>query len=376
MDWALILSVANDQENMGHLEEGLLVEGRELQRQLLEKAAQTKADNTPRRCPRCGPPLTRVTHGHGRTVESRFGAVRLRRSRGWCRRCGEYCFPADVRLGLERSTASPGVQETAAMLVSKMSAPEASAVLQRLTGQKISPATLDREARRQGQKAQKKREQLDGQLDDWPGLQQVSQSAQADLPEQPFVLVIEWDAWNIRERDHWGQTQALQEAVWNLVGDRFKGAKELLNFYHAAEHLWTVANTVYAAGSPKAKKWVEPLIDQLKDGQSAEVIKSLEKVLRKLVDRPEDRKTLEVERNYFLTHQNRLDYRAMAEAGYPIGSGAMESTCRQYQCRLKRTGQFWTTVGDEALITLETMWRNHRWRLLYPHADSWDPQRN
>lgn len=450
MDWALTLSVSNDQENMGHLEEGLLVEGRELQRQLLEKAAQTKADNTPLHCPICGAPLTRVTHAHERTVESRFGAVRLRRSRGWCRKCGEYCFPADVRLGLDRSTASPGVQETAAMLVSKMPAPEASAVLQRLTGQKISPATLDREARRQGQKAQKKREQLDGQLEDWQGLQQASQSAQAGLPEQPFVMIIELDAWNIRERDHWGQTQALQKAgqkfsrwhwvygatcfrldqrgqsaggrplitergfvmtrggveelekqlwaeavrrgvlqaalvlviadgaawIWNLVGDRFKGAKELLDFYHAAQHLWTVANTVYGAGSPKAQKWVEPLIDQLKDGQSAEVIKSLEKVLRKVVDRPEDHKTLEVERNYFLTHQTRLDYRAMAQAGYPIGSGAMESTCRQYQCRLKRTGQFWTTVGDEALVTLETMWRNHRWRLLYPHADSWDPQRN
>jgi hypothetical protein len=450
MDWALMLSVSNDQENMGHLEEGLLVEGRELQRQLLEKAAQTKADNTPLRCPICGTPLSRVTHGHERTLESRFGAVRLRRSRGWCRKCREYSFAADVRLGLERSTASPGVQETAAMLVSKMPATEASAVLQRLTGQKISPATLDREARRQGQKAQKKREQLDGQLDDWQSLQQVSHSAQADLPEQPFVMVIELDAWNIRERDHWGQTQALQKAgqdfsrwhwvygatcfrldqrgqtaggrplitqrgfvmtrggleqlekqlwaeavrrgvlqaalvlviadgaawIWNLVGERFKGAKELLDFYHATEHLWTVANTVYGAGTPKAKKWVEPLIDQLKESQSAEVIKTLEKVLRKVVNRPEDRKTLEVERNYFLTHQARMDYRAMAEVGYPIGSGAMESTCRQYQCRLKRTGQFWTTVGDEALITLETMWRNHRWRLLYPHADSWDPQRN
>ena len=95
-----------------------------------------------------------------------------------------------------------------------------------------------------------------------------------------------------------------------------------------------------------------------------------------IVDRPEDHKTVEVERNYFLTHQSRLDYKAIAEAGYPIGSGAIESTCRQYQCRLKRTGQFWTTAGDEALITLETMWRNQRWRLLFPHANSWDPQRN
>ena len=450
MDWALSVSVTNSQENMGHLEEALMVEGRELQRQLLEKAVQAKADHTPLRCPICGGPLTRVTHDQERTVESRFGAVRLRRSRGWCRRCKEYCFPADFRLGLERSTASPGVQETAALLVSKMPAPEASAVLQRLTGQKMSPATLDREARRQGRKAQKKREKLDGQLEDWSTLKQVAQSARATLPEQPLVMIIELDAWNIRERDHWGQTQALKETgqevsrwhwvygatcfrldqrgqtagdrpviaergyvmtrggleelekqlwaeavrrgvleadlvlvvadgaawIWNLVGDRFKGAREVLDFYHAAEHLWTVANTVFGAGTAEAKQWVQPLITQLKAGKGAAVIQTLEQALQNLVDRPEDHNTVEVERNYFLKHQTRLDYQALAQAGYPIGSGAMESTCRQYQCRLKRTGQFWTTTGDEALMTLETMWRNQRWRLLFPHAHSWEPHRN
>jgi len=164
--------------------------------------------------------------------------------------------------------------------------------------------------------------------------------------------------------------------IWNLVGQRFKGAREVLDFYHAAEHLWTVAHTVFGSGTVAAKQWVQPLIGQLKEGKGAEVIQTLEQALQKIVDRPEDHKTVEVEQNYFLTHQSRLDYKAIAEAGYPIGSGAMESTCRQYQCRLKRTGQFWTTAGDEALITLETMWRNQRWRLLFPHANSWDPQRN
>ena len=55
-------------------------------------------------------------------------------------------------------------------------------------------------------------------------------------------------------------------------------------------------------------------------------------------------------------------------ASQPLGSGAIESTCRQYQCRFKRTGQFWTTVGDEALMCLETFWRNNRWQELFPHA--------
>src|SRR5437773_5916252 len=52
----------------------------------------------------------------------------------------------------------------------------------------------------------------------------------------------------------------------------------------------------------------------------------------------------------------------------PLGSGAIESTCRQYQCRFKRSGQFWTMDGDESLMCLETFWRNDRWHELYPHA--------
>ncbi len=52
----------------------------------------------------------------------------------------------------------------------------------------------------------------------------------------------------------------------------------------------------------------------------------------------------------------------------PVGSGVIESACRQYQCRFKRTGQFWTTAGDEALMCLETLWRKCLWWELCPHA--------
>ena len=64
------------------------------------------------------------------------------------------------------------------------------------------------------------------------------------------------------------------------------------------------------------------------------------------------------------------------QANAPLGSGAIESTCRQYQCRFKRTGQFWTTAGDEALMCRETFWRNGRWHELYPHVKLASPARN
>jgi hypothetical protein len=105
-------------------------------------------------------------------------------------------------LGLsEEGSDSPAVQEMAALVASKMPLGEASAVIERLTGVKLPRATLDREARRQGQRAEQKRAQLDEQMRQTQGVEQV-----LALPEQPFTLVIELDAWNIRERDDWGQS--------------------------------------------------------------------------------------------------------------------------------------------------------------------------
>ena len=75
-------------------------------------------------------------------------------------------------------------------------------------------------------------------------------------------------------------------------------------------------------------------------------------------------------------NRHRMDYAEGKARGEPIGSGAMESTCRQYQCRFKRPGQFWSQSGDEALLCVETFWRNGRWNTRFPHVGNFDPSRN
>jgi hypothetical protein len=110
----------------------------------------------------------------------------------------------------ETATASPALQEAAALLVAQMPAAEEAAILERLTGVKCSPSTLEREARRQGQRAEEQREALNGQLQDWDQLVQQAQVAGRGVPEPPFTMVVEIDAWNIRERDGWGHTAALR----------------------------------------------------------------------------------------------------------------------------------------------------------------------
>ena len=153
--------------------------------------------------------------------------------------------------------------------------------------------------------------------------------------------------------------------IWKLVGDRFGQARQRLDFYHASEHLWAVAHALYPDDARGAHQWIEPLLKKLKKGQSIKVISELKALTRQL--RAKRQATVQTQLEYFESHRHRLDYDVAQKRGQPLGSGAIESTCRQYQCRFKRPGQFWTRSGDEALMCLETFWRNGRWHLLFPH---------
>lgn len=444
------------EQNLGEMEEQL-ARLKEPYRLLAQRAAQIKANRTPCNCPDCHRPLSQQKY-LSRIIHSRFGPLTLWRYYGWCAHCGKWHFPADYALGLGRkASASPYLQEISALLVSKMPAEQAVAVAERL-GLDLSRCALHQEAHRQGLKAQELRAQLVGQLDTWEQIQQVAGATEGP-PTQPFTLVIEIDAWDIRERDNWGKTKALREAgkkldrwhwvymatvfrldhrgqtaakravitqrgyaatrlglealsaqlyrealarglgqaqlvlviadgalwIWNLAKNRFPDARQRLDLFHAEEHLWTVARDLYGQGTPEALAWVKPLLQQVRNDQTLAVIASLSELKPRLLEAQQ--KKIQTEIEYFEGNAPRMKYKEILEArdardkgkateqqkelaNHPVGSGAIESACRQYQCRFKRTGQFWTTPGDEALMCLETLWRNGRWHQLYPHARS------
>jgi hypothetical protein len=437
--------VMASEENLGDIELEIERQSRELLRTATEKAAQKKANVTPPVCPVCQKPLSQVSHGHQRSFECKFGTITVGRSRGYCQRCRKWRFPADTVLGLEESAGySPRVQEMAALLASKMPVSEASAVLEHLTGVKLPRATLDREARRQGQRAQKLRRQEDERA-----CQNRPKAVQSELVLEPYQMIIQLDAWNIRERDQWGRTRALRRKaqeperwhwvytgtcfrldqrsqtaggrpvisdrgfvatregidalreqlyaealrrglgqaagalvigdgavwIWRLADDRFKEARQRLDFYHAVQHLAAVGRALFGEDKSKFQAWLKPLVRQLKNQSAVKVVEQLEEILSQL-PKGESAQAVEKELNYFHEHQQRMDYRAGHRRGEPIGSGAVESTCRQAQCRFKRPGQYWTAQGDEALLCLETFWRNGRWHLLFPHNRHSDLSKN
>jgi hypothetical protein len=445
-------SIRASDQTLGHLEEEILHRTREVERVALAEAAQAKADQAPPVCPLCGGKLSRLTHGHEHRYQTRFGEITLRRTRGWCGRCQGWRFPADHLLGLaETGSCSPGVQELAALAASKLPVGQASAVVERMTGVKLPRATLDREARRQGKRAEGQRQQRDEEMSRGAGRGQVAPELRQAGQSEPFTLVIELDAWNIRERnaEAWGQTESLRQQgqepewwhwvyggtcfrlsqrvqtaggrslilsrgtvmtrggidalkqqlwaeamrhglgqaqnvlviadgaiwIWNLVADRFGQARQRLDPWHALEHLWAVARALHPQDEAAAAAWIAPTKEKLLASQAVEIIRELDEALKKL--RGPRRQRVQVERNYLESNRLRLDYHGVQERGEPGGSGAMESTCKQYQCRFHRAGQFWTQVGDEALMCLETFWRNGRWSLLFPHVPAdFDPSKN
>lgn len=437
---------ASDQ-NLGHLETQVAQQAQELLRHATETAAQQKADTTPPRCPVCGQSLSRCSTGHARTFETRFGSITVRRVRGYCKRCRKWRCPADTVLGLEETAGySPAVQEMAALVATKMPVAEASLVLERLTGVRLPRATLDREARRQGERAQTLRRQLDAQATAPP----TQERTQLELSLAPYQMILQLDAWNIRERDDWGATAALRRRgqeparwhwvytgtvfrldqrgrtaggrpvitergfvatrqgidglreqlhaealrrglgqaagaliiadgavwIWRLADDRFPQARQRLDYYHAIQHLAAVGRAVFGEDQVQFRAWLKPLAQQLKNQSAVKVIRQLEELQQSLPVGTSAGEVVRREVNYFHEHESRMDYRAGQRRGEPIGSGPVEATCRQSQCRFKRTGQFWSQRGDEALLCLEMLWRNGRWHLLFPHASHFDPARN
>jgi hypothetical protein len=150
--------------------------------------------------------------------------------------------------------------------------------------------------------------------------------------------------------------------IWKIVEDRFPDAIGGLDFYHACEHFWAIAHDRFGEGSPEARQWVEPLLHQLKHGGEAGVLKTLEDLLELCAETSsKSHETTRREVDYFRSHRDHLHYQQLQDQGCPIGSGAMESTCSQYQDRFKRTGQFWTLPGEQHLMALELARRNNDW---------------
>ena len=150
--------------------------------------------------------------------------------------------------------------------------------------------------------------------------------------------------------------------AWNLKKDRWNRAIELLDFYHGSQHLWDLGRAMHGESQPALSQWVEPLLHQMRHGKEQRVLREIAQLGRR---RGQRGKVIRREQNYFQNHSKRMNYQEISNRGWPIGSGAVESACRQKQCRFKRCGQFWTSSGLRNLCALDEARRNHHWDELW-----------
>ncbi len=147
--------------------------------------------------------------------------------------------------------------------------------------------------------------------------------------------------------------------VWGIAGEHFPNAIEIVDLYHAREHLADLSKLVYGAASAKAKQWTTALVAQLDEGD----VESLLLSLRRL--RPTAAQTQEAVRQtigYFDNNRERMRYAQFRRQQLFVGSGVIEAGCKTIVgYRLKQSGMRWSLRGANAIIGLRCAQLSGRW---------------
>jgi hypothetical protein len=145
--------------------------------------------------------------------------------------------------------------------------------------------------------------------------------------------------------------------VWEQARINFPQAVCILDFYHACEHLATLAAALWGAGDA-AKEHARRWAHQMKAGGIAQILSQAQEHLTQgAATAPE---AAEKELAYFRKNESRMRYAEFARRGFFIGSGVVEAGCRTViGQRLKRSGMFWSEEGAQNIITLRCALLGH-----------------
>ncbi|MGA7919477.1 MAG: ISKra4 family transposase [Candidatus Acidiferrales bacterium] len=158
------------------------------------------------------------------------------------------------------------------------------------------------------------------------------------------------------------------EWIWNLVAEHFPDALQIVDLYHARQHLWEVARQLYPHEEVKQKAWMKVHQKRLLDkGKITKLVSSLRSSDS---HHPEVVEKIRSEADYFERNAKRMQYPKFRRQHLFIGSGVIEAGCKTViASRLKRSGMFWTVPGANAILTLRCSHLNGRFE------DYWEQRR-
>jgi hypothetical protein len=147
--------------------------------------------------------------------------------------------------------------------------------------------------------------------------------------------------------------------IWNIADEQFYGATQIVDLYHAREHLWNVARTCFGHDNAKLHQWVEDRRQELDDGKVEDIVIAI----RQCLSLPGcDSAICEREIGYFTKNKDRMRYGDFRRRGLFVGSGVLEAGCRTViGQRLKHSGMHWTVRGANSIIALRCNIMSNRW---------------
>jgi hypothetical protein len=158
--------------------------------------------------------------------------------------------------------------------------------------------------------------------------------------------------------------------IWNLADQHFPGAIQIVDLYHARQHLWEIAALLHPQDTAAKKLWMNPMKDLLDEGNIETLVTHLREIAAAHADAAERAQEILTEAEYFATNAERMRYPAFRAKGLFVGSGVVEAGCKSViGSRLKRSGMFWTVRGANAIIALRCCRINGRFE------DYWEQDR-
>ena len=375
-------------------------------------------------CPHCHQPMRLLDGARPRSLQGLVGDYQLVRAYFYCDRCSESCTPLDERLGIGPGSFSPGLARVACRLGIEKSFPQAADVLAEALHMTVIDESVRRITEGIGEVAEaeeqaaitraKKGEdpvvgseqealaagmlvmEVDGAMvhleKEWheakvgmvsplgskEEMDGHSGRVHLQLGDQSYCVGLE------QAEDFWYRVyveacrQGLGSMAVMLVAVLGDGADwiwryarqfvaigsvqvvEIVDIFHAFEHLWTVAGAVFGAGSAKASEWVGPLKGKLEEEGVGPILEALGQLE---VEEEGAAKEVSKALAYFTQHAERMDYPRFIALKLPIGSGAVEGACKVIlEEREKGAGMRWSGRGAQAVATLRALHRSGRWQ--------------
>lgn len=374
-------------------------------------------------CPKCHQAMRTVDYARPRSLQGLVGDYKFRRAYFFCDRCHEGLAPLDQRLGVGSGALSPGLERVACRFGINDSFEGAAEAVHEALRIELADETERRETEAIGQVAEAEAQaaialaqvgkaplppeaveatsptllvevdgtmvhEVDGQWHEaksglaaalGPELHTDKQTGRTTLAMGKPSYCVGFESAEL----FWYRVyveacrQGLGTALVSLVvvlGDGagwiwhyaeaflgIAGVKliEIVDIYHAFAHLEVVAGAVLGQGSEAAKQWVGPLKQRLEAEGTAPVLIALAALKS---ENPQAAEEVRKAIGYFTDNAARMDYPKFVGLKLPIGSGAVESSCRTViQEREKGAGMRWTEKGAQAVATLRALHNSGRW---------------